>query len=164
MVADLLAGYRIAIFLPSPPVQMAAELMSRRTGIPVELLPFSSHDTMMRLHGQARISLGVSISDGIPSSLVEAMAMGSFPIQSDSSCACEWITHGTTGLIVPTEDPRAVADAIRTALVDDNLVDRAVEQNAAVIRERVDARRVCPQIAQTYKRVAEGRRHAQSSS
>ena len=155
MVADHLGGYRIAIFLPSPPVQMAAELMSRRTGIPVELLPFSSHDAMMRLHGQARISIGVSISDGIPSSLVEAMAMGSFPIQSDSSCACEWITHGTTGLIVPTEDPRAVADAIRAALVDDDLVDRAAAQNAAVIRERVDTRRVRPQLVQTYKMIAE---------
>jgi hypothetical protein len=164
MVADLLGGYRIAIFLPSPPVRMAAELMSRRTGIHIELLPFSSHDTMMRLHGQARISIGVSISDGIPSSLVEAMAMGSFPIQSDSSCANEWISSGTTGLIVPSEDPRAVAEAIRTALADDGLVDRAAEQNAAVIRERVDTRRVRPQIVQTYKTIAEEGRNTRPAT
>jgi glycosyltransferase involved in cell wall biosynthesis len=162
-IADGLGGYRIAIFLASPPVRIAAELMSQRTNIPVELVPFSPHDEMMRLHGQARVSIGVSISDGIPSSLVEAMAMGSFPIQSDSSCANEWIAHGSTGLIVAGEDPQGVADAIRVAITDDALVDRAAERNSAVIRQRLDSRRVRLQVAQTYKTIAEGHRSARAA-
>ena len=31
--------------------------------------------------------------------------MGSFPIQSDTACADEWIEDGVSGLIVPPEDP-----------------------------------------------------------
>jgi glycosyltransferase involved in cell wall biosynthesis len=161
-IAGLLDGYRIAIFLASPPVRMAAELMSRRTGIPIELVPFSPHDDMMRLHGEARISLGISISDGIPTSLVEAMAMGSFPIQSDSSCASEWITHGSTGLIVSGEDPQDVADAVRIAITDDALVDGAAERNGTVIRDRLDAGPVRIEVVQIYKTIAEEHRGARS--
>jgi glycosyltransferase involved in cell wall biosynthesis len=154
MVAEQLAGYRVALFLPPQPVRIAAELMSGRTNIPVEMLPFSPHEEIMRLHGRARISLGVSTSDGIPTSLLEAMAMGSFPIQSDSSCAEEWIVHGKTGLLVPAEVPEGVAAAIRLALTDDALVDRAAELNAETARKRLDAALVRPQVIEMYKGVA----------
>jgi glycosyltransferase involved in cell wall biosynthesis len=156
LAADRLAGYRVALFLPSQPVKIAAELMSRRTNIPVEFVPFSSHDEIMRLHGQARISLGVSISDGIPSSLLEAVAMGSFPIQSDTSCANEWIVDGTTGFIVPGEDPQGVAEAIARAATDDALVDRAAALNAELADERLDAARVRPRVVEMYEKVAAG--------
>jgi hypothetical protein len=153
MVSDVLAGYRIAIFLASQPVRMAAELMSRRTGIPVEFVPFSPHDDIMRLHGQARISMGIGISDGIPSSLLEAMAMGAFPIQSDTSCAAEWITHGETGMLVPGEDPSSAAEALRLALTDDGLVDRAAVLNGEIARQRLDLPRACLDVVETYRKI-----------
>jgi glycosyltransferase involved in cell wall biosynthesis len=142
--ADALEGYRLAIFLAPRPVRMAAELMSGRTKIPVEIVPWSEHDEILRLHGRARISIGSSISDGIPTSLVEAMVMGSFPIQSDTSCANEWLTDGTTGLIVPPEDPQALAGAIRLAAKDDDLVNRAATLNLQTARERLDVSRLRP--------------------
>jgi glycosyltransferase involved in cell wall biosynthesis len=156
MVAEHLRGYRIALLLAQQPVRIAAELMSRRTNIPVEFVPFSPHDEIMRLHGAARISIGVSISDGIPSSLLEAITMGSFPIQSSTSCADEWITDGTTGSIVPAEDPEGIAAAIRRAATDDALVDRAAALNAEVARERLDGARVRPRVAEMYREVAKG--------
>jgi hypothetical protein len=163
LAAEKLAGYRVAIFLASHPVKIAAELMSRRTGIPVEFVPFSSHDEIMGLHGQARLSIGVGISDGIPSSLLEAIAMGSFPIQSDTSCASEWIAHGKTGMIVPGEDPVGIAEAIKVAATDDELVDRAAALNGELARERLDATRVRPQVVQIYKQIVQERRAAHSA-
>ena len=80
--------------------------------------------------------------------------MGSFPIQSDSSCAEEWIVHGKTGLLVPAEVPEGVAAAIRLALTDDALVDRAAELNAETARKRLDAALVRPQVIEMYKGVA----------
>jgi glycosyltransferase involved in cell wall biosynthesis len=156
MVTEILAGYRIVIFLASPPVRMAAELMGKRTGIPVEFVPFSAHDDIMRLHGQARISIGVGISDGIPSSLLEAMAMGSFPIQSDTSCAAEWITHGQTGMLIPGEDTGATAEALRLALSDDGMVDRAAVLNGEIARERLDLAQACPDVVNTYRGIIKG--------
>src|SRR5208282_878380 len=156
LAADRLAGYRVAIFFASRSVRIAAELMSQRTKIPVEIVPFSDHEDILRLHGQARISLGASISDGIPTSLIEAMAMGSFPIQSDTSCANEWVIHGKTGFIVPAEDPQAVAEAIRLAVSDDKLVDAAAKLNWDLALERLDSAQIRRKVVGMYNEVASG--------
>lgn len=81
--------------------------------------------------------------------------MGAFPIQSCTACADEWIVQGQTGFIVPPEDPRAIADAIRRAVSDDALVDQAAEMNARVARERLDENVIRPQVITLYKQILE---------
>jgi glycosyltransferase involved in cell wall biosynthesis len=66
------------------------------------------------------------------------MVMGSFPIQSCTACADEWIEHGVSGMIVPPEDPDIIEMAIRTALLNDELVNKAAEINWRVTQERLD--------------------------
>lgn len=153
-LADRLDGYRIALFLAPQAVRIAAELMSLRTGIPIDIIPWSDQEEILRLHGRARLSIGVSISDGIPSSLLEAMAMGSFPVQSDTSCACEWIVDGRTGILLSSDEPRDVAAAIAPVLTDDALVDEAALRNAEVARKRLDERIIRPRVQDMYQRVA----------
>jgi glycosyltransferase involved in cell wall biosynthesis len=117
---------------------------------------------MLRLHGRARVSIGLSISDAISTSLLEAMLMGSFPIQSHTACADEWLRHGEGGWLVHPEDPAAVADGLRRALTDDALVDRAADLNAAVARERLDAGPIRERVVAAYKWAA-GRSASQTS-
>lgn len=137
--ADLLANYTIVIFSASPEVSLAAELFTEKTGIAIRILASNlSHQEILELHGQARISMGLGISDGISVSLQEAMVMGSFPIQSCTACANEWITNGVSGFIVQPEDPQLIEVAIRKALSDDALVDRAAEINWEVASNRLD--------------------------
>ena len=137
--ADQLAGYTIAIYKATPDVELAAELFQEETGIPTEIIPVdSSHRDLLAWHGRARISIGLGISDGISTSLLEALTMGAFPVQSWASCADEWIEDGVNGLLVPPEDPEIVEKAIRKALADDALVDRAAEQNDQLAREQLD--------------------------
>jgi len=152
--ADSLQGYRVAIYMASPEVRIAAELFSKKTGIPVELVPHCSHEEMMRLYGQARIYVGLSISDAISTSLLEAIVMGAFPIQSCTSCADEWIVDGESGFIVPSEDPEPVSAAIRRALTDNNLVDRAAEINGRTAESRLDENILRPQVIAMYEKVA----------
>jgi hypothetical protein len=154
LCADSLQGYRIAIYMASPEVKIAAELFSKKTGIPVELVPRCSHEEMMRLYGQARIYVGLSISDAISTSLLEAIVMGAFPIQSCTSCANEWIIDGEMGFIVPPEDPELISAAIRRALSDDALVDRAAELNFRLAKERLDEKVVRPQVIAMYEKIA----------
>jgi hypothetical protein len=66
------------------------------------------------------------------------MVMGSFPIQSCTACVDEWVQHGVSGMIVPPEDPEIIERAIRTAMTDDDLVNRAAEINWDVARSRLD--------------------------
>jgi glycosyltransferase involved in cell wall biosynthesis len=155
MSSDCLKGYRVVIYSAwkDTSVKIAAELLQRDTGLPVEVLSQCTHDEMLRLFGQARIYLGLSISDAISTSLLEAMVMGAFPIQSNTSSADEWITDGKTGFIVPPEDPESVAQAIRRAIMEDDLVDNAAQINAQTARERLDVSIVKPQVIAMYSRI-----------
>lgn len=156
--ADLLSGYEVVLYSATPDVAVAAELFGQDTGIPVRILPKDSpHREILRHHGQARVSIGVSISDAISTSLLEAIAMGSFPVQSSTACADEWIEDGVTGLLVPPDDPETVAAAIRRALTDDALVDRAAEKNYRTAAERLDRRTIAPMAAGIYRTVARER-------
>jgi hypothetical protein len=153
MCADVLQGYRVAVYCAGPDVELAAELASRSTGIPIDLIPRSTHEDMLRLHGQARISIGLSISDGCSTSFLEALMMGSFPIQSSTASADEWVQDGETGFLVPPEDTETIARAIRRALTDDALVDRAADLNARVAAERLDAAKIRATVIAAYERI-----------
>jgi glycosyltransferase involved in cell wall biosynthesis len=144
-------GYRVAISMASPDVQIAAELFQQETGIPVEIIPNVSHDEMLRWYGRARVYIGLSISDAISTSLLEAMVMGAFPIQSCTSCADEWISDGKSGFVVPPEDPHVIADAIGKTLTDDTLVNRAAEINLQVAKARLDHSLIQPKVVQMYQ-------------
>lgn len=155
--SDALSGYVVHIYAASEEVKLAAGLFSADTGVPTVIVPHGTpHREMLALHGRARISIGLSIGDAISTSLLEALAMGSFPIQSHTACADEWISDGRTGLLVPPEDPEAVEAALRRALSDDGLVNRAAEENWATAEARLDRRVLAPKAVAMYRKVAGG--------
>jgi glycosyltransferase involved in cell wall biosynthesis len=137
--ADLLGNYEIDIYSASNDVIIASELFTNSTGIVTNIVDSNTpHEKILELHAQARISIGLSISDAISTSLLEAMVMGSFPIQSCTSCADEWFEHGKSGMIVPAEDPDIIEMALRIALSDDELVDTAAEINWETALKRLN--------------------------
>jgi hypothetical protein len=155
--ADLLGGYEVWIYSATPDVAVAAELFAGSTGIRVTLLPKgTSHPEILSRHGRARISIGLSISDAISTSLLEAMVMGAFPVQSWTACADEWIEDGRTGLLVPPDDPEAVEAAIRKALTEDGLVDGAAEEKLRTAALRLDRERIRPMAVGIYTQVVAG--------
>ena len=96
---------------------------------------------MLNLFGTARTYVGVSLSDGISTSLLEAMAMGAFPIQTNTSCAEEWIEDGITGkLIEPNQE--AVRNSLRLALSNDSFVDQASLINRQTIANKCNEEQI----------------------
>jgi hypothetical protein len=146
-------GYSVAIFSASADVKIAAELFALDTGIPVEIIPPCSHKEMLKKYGQARIYIGLSISDAISTSLLEAIAMGAFPVQSCTACADEWIIDGQGGLIVSPEDVELIEKSLRSALTDDDLVDRADSLNKETARKRLSSTVIQPKVIDFYQRV-----------
>jgi hypothetical protein len=156
--ADRLAGYTIVVYSPLDDVALAAELLAARTGLSVRLLPLGvAHREILALHGQARLSIAASIGDGVSTSFLEALVMGSFPIQSHTSCASEWIEDGVGGFLVPPEDPEHIERAIRRALDDDELVDNAARLNWETACRRLDARSIRPRVQQMYRDIVNSR-------
>ncbi len=149
---DALAGYRIVVTRASPDVTAEGKRLERATGIPIEIEAGTRED-VLRFYGSSRIFISLGISEAANTSMLEAIAMGTFPIQSCTACVDEWLVDGESGFVVPPEDPDSVAEAIRRALADDELVDRAAELNARVAAERLDERVVRPQVVRRYNEI-----------
>lgn len=138
--APALAGYRLVVYSANAKTRRLADAVAARTGlnITVHRKKALSHQQMMDLFASARAYVGISLSDGISTSLLEAMVAGCFPIQTGTSCADEWIVHGSTGMIVQADDVAGIADALRRALGDDQLVESAAVANHRVAVARLD--------------------------
>lgn len=50
--------------------------------------------------------------EGLPKTVIEAMALGVAPIVSDTGGSAELVVDGESGLVVPPGDPAALAQAI----------------------------------------------------
>jgi hypothetical protein len=87
-----------------------------------------SHSQMLGEFRKSRIYIGCSQSDGVSTSFLEALTTGTYPIQSGTSCANEWIAKGAIASIVELTQDSLLA-AIRGALSDDSLVDNASRVN-----------------------------------
>ena len=82
------------------------------------------HSQMLSLFRQARVYLSSSKSDGISTSFLEALVSGSYPIQSDTSCAVDWMAKGFVGQSIPNSF-QEFRSALISALESDQLVDEA---------------------------------------
>lgn len=153
--ADMLKSYTVVIYSASDDVRLAAQLFEANTGVSTCVLPDGTpHRDMLAHHARARVSIGLSISDAISTSFLEAMVMGSLPIQSKTGCADEWAEDGKSALFVPPEDPEVIEAALRRALSDDALVDGAAAINWETARRRLDVRLIQPQVVNMYRRVS----------
>ena len=90
-----------------------------------------SHGEMLKEFSRSRIYIGCSKSDGISTSFIEALICGTYPIQTNTSCASEWVIKGAIASIVPL-DSSNVMDAIILALENDQLVDYSSLKNREI--------------------------------
>jgi glycosyltransferase involved in cell wall biosynthesis len=137
-VAGLLRNYKIRIIMPSLEVKGAAAFLSYHYGLDCKALPRLSYDYLLGLYASSRIAISASDVDGSPLFLLEAMAMGAFPIHSDMDSVREWIRDGENGLLFPVDDIDAIKTCITQAIGDDNLIKSAREINWEITRERMD--------------------------
>jgi len=149
---DLLKGYVIALYLPvgEEIVRKVTELC-HEVGAELLIHNYGEYDEVLKLFTTARISLASSISDGTPNSMLEAMVMGAFPIQSNTVSTEEWIQHGVNGYLANPEDVEGFAAAIKEALQNDMLVDSAADYNLNMLKQRIDYPVVTPKIISAYK-------------
>ena len=130
--------------------------MRDRAGLNIEAEGYvQRHDDALDRLGCARMVVGVGISDGISTTLLEAMGTGTFPILADTSCACEWIESGKHGLIVNPHDTAVIAAAMVRAAKDDKLVDSAALRNRREATKRWSASRNAPQVLRSYAEMIE---------
>jgi hypothetical protein len=75
---------------------------------------------------KSRIYIGASRSDGISTSFLEALCLGAFPIQTDTSCANEWIELGFFGSIIQP-DTSEIFTAINVNYFNKELENKRIQ-------------------------------------
>ena len=106
---------------------------------------------LLELLTQARVMLAPSLVDGIPNSMLEAMAAGAFPIVSPLDTISRVVEHEDNVLFARNLFPNEIAEALLRAMTDDDLVDRAAERNLALVRELADRSKIGPRVIQYYE-------------
>jgi glycosyltransferase involved in cell wall biosynthesis len=79
--------------------------------------------------------------DGLPTVIIEAMALGLPVVSTPVTGIPEIVRHGATGIVVPEGDPEALADALQTLLKDEGLRTRLSGAARRVIETEFDTRR-----------------------
>jgi glycosyltransferase involved in cell wall biosynthesis len=89
--------------------------------------------------------------DGIPNVLVEAMAAGTPVVASAVSGIPELVEHEANGMLVPSGDPVALADALVRLHGDHALAERLAAAGKETVAQRFDGERLATGLAERFR-------------
>lgn len=119
------------------------------------LLPSLTQSDLWWLFAHADVVISPGEHDGVPNSLLEAMASGCYPIAGDIESLREWITPGINGLLYPPADAIALAESILLILENPDRRFEAARKNRNLIRERADQAVIRRKVSDFYKLTTE---------
>lgn len=82
----------------------------------IRIQPRLSHGKYLQLLASHDVYVSASLSDSTSVSLLEAMALGLYPVISDIEGNREWITDGQNGILFEPKNPHALASALKQAV------------------------------------------------
>jgi glycosyltransferase involved in cell wall biosynthesis len=96
-----------------------------------------SHQELMELMGKSLLYIGNSISDGMPNTLLEAIVMGAFPIQSNpGGVTAEIINNGVNGFLVQDpNDVEEIKNIIMQTLTNSSIIEEAYKINTSISKQ-----------------------------
>ncbi len=146
---------KIIVYLPSDILRHIIEL--RSLGLEVELFKRTDdYDKVMELFSTAKISIAANLSDGVPTSMLENMFMGAFPIQSISNLSggpAEYIINGRNGVLLDPTDVSGYAKAIKNAIQNNKLLDNAAKYNFELIKKNFDYKIIQAKVIKFYEKL-----------
>jgi glycosyltransferase involved in cell wall biosynthesis len=89
--------------------------------------------------------------DGIPNVLVEAMAAGAPVVATGVSGIPELVAHEENGLLVPPDDPEALADALVRLHRDRALAERIADAGRTTVQTRFDGDRLARRLVDLFE-------------
>lgn len=155
-IADQLGELEIVLYSCNLPVIRLAKKFSKKHGLTVTTYKKGalSHQQVLDVFERSLMYIGHSLSDGISTSMLEAMAMGAIPIQTNTSCAEEWIVNNRTGFLIEPFDKEAIKSAILSVLNSQFDTDFARSENYSVIDRRYDPSQLSLVAARFYEGMA----------
>ena len=128
------------------------QIRERRLEKHVHLLGF--RPDVLSLHKSFDLFVMSSVTEGLGTSLLDAMACGKPIVATEAGGIPEVVQNGVTGWLVPPRDHPAMADAIVGLLNDPALCRRMGEASRITARERFSVERMVLDTLRVYQRVA----------
>jgi glycosyltransferase involved in cell wall biosynthesis len=109
---------------------------------------------VLSVHKAIDIFVMSSVTEGLGTSLLDAMACGKPVVATATGGIPEVVADGETGVLVAPRDPAAMADAIVRLLEDGNLRQQMGNAGLTRVRRKFSAERMVQQTVRVYERVA----------
>jgi|RhiMethySRZTD1v2_1073278.scaffolds.fasta_scaffold00201_28 L-malate glycosyltransferase len=110
---------------------------------------------ILSLHKAFDIFVMSSVTEGLGTSILDAMACGKPVVGTTAGGIPEVVADGETGLLVAPRDPRALADAITRLLSDRALRERMGAAGLARVHERFSADIMVKKTLEVYERLTQ---------
>lgn len=137
-------------------MKLREAIEQRGLGDRVLLLGWLSQEQLLAEYERAHLFLHPSEvtkdsdQEGIPNSMLEAMATGLPVVATQHGGIPEAVTHGEDGLLVPEKSPDALAAALLALLNDPQTLASLSQRAAASVRERFEAARQVHALEDVY--------------
>ncbi len=153
-----LKEFRILVFGANEEVMNFTVQSGLKNWSNFQILEKISHAAVMKLMGESLMYIGNSLSDGTPNTLLEAIVMGTFPIQSNpGSATAELIENGKNGLLIENPlDEKEIENIIRFSVAHQKeLIWPGIEFNLENIKPTLERERIKREVLKKYALVEE---------
>jgi len=126
------------------PLLRELETLARELKIRVSFTGFVSQDRLREIYYRSHIFLHPSQTgrdgnqEGIPNSMLEAMATGLPVFATEHGGIPEAIDHGVSGVLVPERDEFALVETLLGAVQDPGFLSRIAQSGAGAVRKKFD--------------------------
>lgn len=111
-----------------------------------------THSEMLDLFATAAVYVGFSKTDGISTSMLEAMSQGAIPIQTNTACTEEWFKSGVSGVSAEIENLNPCLELAVELMSDEDRLRKAVAINLSTVAERYDYLQIQAKVRAIYSR------------
>jgi glycosyltransferase involved in cell wall biosynthesis len=125
--------------------------MVSRFGLEVCVQFLGMRRDVPEIHRAMDVFVLPSLWEGLPIALLEAMASGLPVVATPVGGVPEVVKNGKNGLLVPTKDPVALAEALRKIRQDPLLAEELGREGRETVRERYSHRRVAEEVMEIYR-------------
>lgn len=112
---------------------------------------------LFKLFRLADVFVLASFVEGLPISLLEAMALGIPSISTNINAIPEAVKHRETGMLIEAGDDEALAEAVETLKNDDNLREKLSKNGREYVFKHFDEREVARIAIASYKESLRGK-------
>lgn len=140
------------------PLRPRLEAEIARAGRTANIRLLGHRSDMARLYATAQLFVLPARWEGLPYALLDALRAGLPVVASEIPALREVVVHADAGLLVPPDDPPALAAAMARLLDDPAGAARLGAAGRACVREHYTVQRQVRQLAALYRRLAAGGR------